>query len=210
MKENIKALWDEVYRYKTADQLSWTQPIPQTSLNFINSFNLSKNAGIIDIGGGDSKLVDCLLADGYRNITVLDISETALEKAQKRLGKKGKQVKWIVSDVTEFQPEGIYDIWHDRAVFHFLTTRHQIAAYQDIAIRAIANYMIIGTFSENGPRQWSGLPVKPYSENELQSLFNSNFKKIRCINEDHVTPFQTKQNFLFCSFQKFYQPVLIL
>ncbi|WP_394772448.1 class I SAM-dependent methyltransferase [Mucilaginibacter sp.] len=202
MKENIKALWDEVYRHKTADQLSWTQPIPQTSLNFINSFNLSKNASIIDIGGGDSKLVDCLLADGYLNITVLDISEAALEKAQKRLGGKGKQVKWIVSDVTEFKPVDKYDIWHDRAAFHFSTTQQQVAAYLHVAAGAIANYMIIGTFSENGPQQCSGLAVKQYSENNLQNLFDSDFKKIRCINENHVTPFQTKQNFLFCSFQK--------
>ncbi|PAW95387.1 SAM-dependent methyltransferase [Mucilaginibacter sp. MD40] len=202
MKENKKAHWDQVYRNKTEEQLSWTQFIPRTSLNFINSCNVSRNARIIDVGGGDSNLVDFLLADGYRNITVLDISEAALEKAKKRLGRKCKQVKWIVSDVTEFQPANQYDIWHDRATFHFLTTQHQVSAYLHIAAGAIANYMIIGTFSENGPQQCSGLPVKQYSEKELQSRFDNGFRKIRCVNEDHLTPSQTKQNFLFCSFQK--------
>lgn len=202
MEENKKEHWERVYKTHNPDQVSWTQPIPQTSLDFIHNFNLSKSSKIIDIGGGDSKLVDYLLEEGFTNITVLDISETALEKAKKRLGNKSKQVKWIVSDITDFQPDEEYDLWHDRATFHFLTEESQISAYLNIAVKAIKQYLIIGTFSKNGPEKCSGLPVKQYTEEQLQTQLTNIFTKIRCINEDHVTPFQSKQNFLFCSFKK--------
>jgi len=202
VEENKKEHWERVYKTHNPDQVSWTQPIPQTSLDFIHNFNLSKSSKIIDIGGGDSKLVDYLLEEGFTNITVLDISETALEKAKKRLGNKSKQVKWIVSDITDFQPDEEYDLWHDRATFHFLTEESQISAYLNIAVKAIKQYLIIGTFSKNGPEKCSGLPVKQYTEEQLQTQLTNIFTKIRCINEDHVTPFQSKQNFLFCSFKK--------
>jgi hypothetical protein len=202
MKENKKAHWEHVYQTKTPDQVSWTQPVPQTSLDFIHGFNLSKSSKIIDIGGGDSKLVDNLLQEGFEDITVLDISAVALEKAQVRLGKESKKVKWIVSDIIDFKPMDYYDLWHDRATFHFLTEENQVTAYLNIAERAIANYLVIGTFSENGPEKCSGLPIKQYTEEQLQNQLNKDFKKIRCITEDHVTPFQTRQNFLFCSFKK--------
>jgi SAM-dependent methyltransferase len=202
MEENKKAHWDKVYHTHNPDQVSWTQPVPQTSLDFIHSFHLSKTSKIIDIGGGDSKLVDYLLQEGYRDITVLDISEAALAKAQTRLGIKNKQVKWIVSDIVDFKPKEHYDLWHDRAAFHFLTGENQVATYLEIASKAVDNYLVIGTFSENGPEKCSGLPIKQYSEMELQNQVSRYFTKIRCISEDHVTPFQTTQNFLFCSFKK--------
>ena len=202
MKENKKAHWENVYATKNPDQVSWTQDIPQTSLNFINSFHLPRTAKIIDIGGGDSKLVDYLLEEGYEDITVLDISATALEKAQSRLGNKSKQVKWIVSDITEFKPHETYDVWHDRATFHFLTTESQIGIYLNIAQKAISRYMVIGTFSENGPETCSGLPIKQYSESQLEDELSNYFTRIRCVNEDHITPFKTIQNFLFCSFKR--------
>ncbi|SHM74733.1 class I SAM-dependent methyltransferase [Mucilaginibacter sp. OK098] len=202
MKENKKAHWEKVYKTQSAQQVSWTQPIPQTSLDFIHAFNLPKNAKIIDIGGGDSKLVDYLLQEGFTNITVLDISAAALIKAKKRLGKKSKAVNWIISDIIDFQPEDHYDLWHDRATFHFLTQEKQIDQYLAIAHGAINNYMIISTFSENGPEKCSGLPVKQYSEMQLKNQLNKHFEKIRCINEDHLTPFHTTQSFLFCSFKK--------
>lgn len=202
MKENNKAHWEQVYQSKEPEQVSWTQNIPQTSLNFIHGFNLAKDASIIDIGGGDSKLVDFLLQEGYQNITVLDISEAALNKAKVRLGAKADNVKWIVSDITEFQPNEHYDLWHDRATFHFLTTPQQISAYLNIAANAVEQYLVVGTFSENGPEKCSGLPVKQYSETELQKALAKDFQKIKCITEDHPTPFNTLQNFVFCSFGK--------
>src|SRR6476469_6582079 len=125
--------WERIYGTKNPDQLRWTQQIPKTSLDFIHSFGLSKTAKIIDIGGGDSKLVDYLLDEGFENITVLDISAEALDKAKKRLGDKSVKVNWVVSDITEFKPNTTYDVWHDRATFHFLTTSKQIAQYMNIA-----------------------------------------------------------------------------
>lgn len=197
-----KKHWETVYTTKTADEVSWTQNVPQTSLDFIHSFNLSKNAKIIDVGGGDSKLVDFLLAEGYEDISVLDISEAALERAKQRLGPKAKSVKWIVSDITDFQPLESYDVWHDRATFHFLTTTEQIASYLSVVSRGVSGYVTIGTFSDKGPKKCSGLDIKQYTEGELQQQLSKSFSKIRCITEDHVTPFNTTQNFLFCSFKK--------
>ncbi|MEO7215203.1 class I SAM-dependent methyltransferase [Mucilaginibacter sp.] len=202
MKDNQKAHWENVYSNKTSEEVSWTQAVPQTSLDFIHGFKLSKSSSIIDIGGGDSKLVDFLLQEGFQNITVLDISEAAINKAKARLGEQSKLVKWVVSDITEFKTDEHFDLWHDRATFHFLTRESQVAAYLKIAGDAISSYMVVGTFSENGPEKCSGLPIKQYTEDQLRSRLQKDFEKIRCINEDHITPFQTKQNFLFCSFKK--------
>ena len=197
-----KAHWDNVYSNKTRDQLSWTQVVPQASLDFIHAFQLSKNASIIDIGGGDSNLVNYLLQEGFKNITVLDISSAAIERAKARLGYKSKYVQWVVSDITEFKTDNHFDLWHDRATFHFLTSKTKIAAYIQIAGEVVNSYMVVGTFSENGPDKCSGLPIKQYSEVQLQSQLEKEFKKVKCIREDHITPFNTKQNFLFCSFEK--------
>jgi len=202
MQETTKNHWEKVYETKQPNEVSWTQEVPETSLEFIHSFDLPKTAKIIDVGGGDSKLVDFLLEEGYENITVLDISSKALERAKIRLGDKASRVTWVASDVTEFQTDTTYDIWHDRATFHFLTTTKQISQYLNIASKAVGGYLTIGTFSENGPSKCSGLEIKQYSESELQKQLAEGFDKIRCIAEDHTTPFNTKQNFLFCSFRK--------
>ncbi|MES2478601.1 MAG: class I SAM-dependent methyltransferase [Bacteroidota bacterium] len=202
MNNTTQTHWDTVYKTKAPDQVSWTQEIPKTSLDFIHSFGLSKTAKIIDIGGGDSKLVDYLLEEGFENITVLDISAEALDKAKKRLGDKSVKVNWVVSDITEFKPNTTYDVWHDRATFHFLTTSNQIAQYMEIARNAVAGYLTIGTFSENGPEKCSGLQIKQYSEEKLSAELENGFDKLRCITEDHTTPFDTTQNFLFCSFKR--------
>jgi SAM-dependent methyltransferase len=194
--------WDIVYQTKNPDQVSWTQAVPQTSLDFIHSFGISKKAKLIDIGGGDSKLVDYLLEEGYENITVLDISAKALEKTKKRLGNKAKKVKWVVSDITTFQPDTTFDVWHDRATFHFLTTEVQVAKYMETARKAVSGYLTIGTFSNNGPEKCSGLPIKQYTEAALAHVLENGFNKLRCITEDHITPFDTAQNFLFCSFKR--------
>jgi hypothetical protein len=197
-----KRHWEQVYCTKLPEQVSWTQTVPKTSLDFIHEFSLPKHASIIDIGGGDSRLVDYLLEEGFSDITVLDIAEHALEKAQTRLGEKSNRVRWIVSDITEFKPTRHYDLWHDRATFHFLTTPEQIATYIAIAGCATDHYLVIGTFSENGPNKCSGLSVKQYSENDLQQTLAGNFKKIECVTEDHITPLNKLQNFTFCSFEK--------
>jgi len=202
MKTNRKNHWETVYETKNPDQVSWTQETPKTSLEYIHSFGLNKDAKIIDIGGGDSKLVDHLLHAGFKNITVLDISEKALEKAKKRLGEKAKNVNWIVSDITTFVPETSFDVWHDRAVFHFLTTPEDIEKYVTIVTKTVTGYLIMGTFSENGPTKCSGLEIKQYNEEKLTTVFKKEFKKTACIIEDHKTPFDTIQNFLFCSFKK--------
>ncbi|WP_034058382.1 class I SAM-dependent methyltransferase [Lacinutrix jangbogonensis] len=196
-----KKHWETVYETKNPDQVSWTQQTPKTSLKFIKSFGIKKTASIIDIGGGDSKLVDNLLAEGFTNITVLDISAQALEKAKKRLGEKANQVHWIVCDITEFEPNTTFDVWHDRAAFHFLTTDTQIKKYIKTARASVSGFLTIGTFSENGPEKCSGLKIKQYNEEELALKFKDGFDKIKCVTEDHLTPFNTTQNFLFCSFK---------
>lgn len=197
-----KTHWETVYHTKSPDQVSWTQEIPKTSLKLIETCKLEKTAKIIDIGGGDSKLVDFLIHAGYENISVLDISAKALEKAQKRLGSQADKITWIVCDVLEFEPSTKYDLWHDRAAFHFLTAPEQIAKYIETASRHVQNYAILGTFSESGPKKCSGLPIEQYSEEKISAAFRPGFEKIRCQTEVHETPLGTKQHFLFCSFKK--------
>jgi SAM-dependent methyltransferase len=202
MDTKNKEHWEAVYQTKGPEEVSWTQEIPKTSLNFIHSFNLNKSAKIIDIGGGDSKLVDFLLDEGFENISVLDISAKALEKAKLRLGNRSEKVNWIVSDILDFKPDTTFDVWHDRAAFHFLTTKEQVEKYIEIAQSAVSGYLTIGTFSENGPKKCSGLDIKQYSEETLHAVLKNRFEKLHCIYEDHKTPFNTTQNFLFCSFKR--------
>lgn len=199
-----KEHWEKIYSTKKPDEVSWTQENPATSLEFIHSFHLPKEASIIDIGAGDSKLVDRLLNEGFEDITVLDISEHALARARERLGEKADKVTWIVSDVTEFSSDKSYDVWHDRATFHFLITEEQIGQYLERARKNIkrTGYLTIGTFSDKGPKKCSGLDVKQYSEETLEAQLSDGFRKIKCVTEDHRTPFNTFQNFLFCSFRK--------
>jgi len=202
MEKTTQNHWDTVYKTKGPNQVSWTQEIPKTSLDFIHSFGLTKTAKIIDIGGGDSKLVDYLLDEGFENITVLDISTQALDKAKKRLGDKAQKINWVVSDITEFQPDTTFDVWHDRATFHFLTTGEQVSKYLDTARNSVSGFLTIGTFSDNGPEKCSGLQTKQYSEEKLTAELQNGFDKLRCLTEDHTTPFDTTQNFLFCSFKR--------
>ena len=202
MKLDRKKHWETVYETKNPDQVSWTQETPKTSLEFIHSFGLKKTAKIIDIGGGNSKLVDYLLDEGFENVTVLDISAKSLEKAKERLGEKANKVNWIVSDITEFEPNMTFDVWHDRATFHFLTKTEEIKKYLKTARKSVNGFLTIGTFSKNGPKKCSGLEIKQYNEDELTLEFKNGFDKINCVTEDHITPFNTTQNFLFCSFEK--------
>lgn len=200
--DEYKQHWETVYQTKQANEVSWTQETPQTSLDFIRSLNLPKSASIIDIGGGDSKLVDFLLDEGYENLTVLDISATALERAKARLGEHAEKVNWIVADITDFRPDKTYDLWHDRAAFHFLTENEKIEKYLNIVHAAVTGFLLIGTFSEDGPKKCSGLEIKQYSGTSLENLFKRDFTKIACKTKDHTTPFNTIQNFTFCSFKR--------
>ena len=199
-----KSHWEKVFTTKQVNEVSWYQQTPKQSLEFVEQLALPKTAEIIDIGGGDSFFVDHLLQMGFTNITVLDISEAAIKKAQQRLGNKATLVKWVVSDILDFKSDAQFDCWHDRAAFHFLTTAEEIESYLAIAQQHIkpAGKLIIGTFSTEGPEKCSGLPVKQYNENILTSTLQKWFEKIKCITTDHITPFKTIQNFLFCSFQK--------
>jgi cyclopropane fatty-acyl-phospholipid synthase-like methyltransferase len=196
-----KTHWEKVYETKSPKEVSWTQEIPETSLRLIREANVPKDAAIIDIGGGDSKLVDFLLQEGFTNLTVLDISENSLERAKKRLKEKAEMVQWIVSDINEFNPTKKYAIWHDRAVFHFVTEEENIKRYVEIVSKYTTDHFIIGTFSENGPLKCSGLDIKQYNQEKLFHLFGHTFDLTSCFTEDHKTPFDTIQNFIFASFK---------
>ncbi len=199
-----KKHWENIYNTKQVDEVSWYQPTPQTSLDYITSNATSLTAKIIDVGGGDSFLVDHLLDLGYTDITVVDISAKAIERAKARLNEKASKVKWIVADAADFTPNEQYDIWHDRAAFHFLTDENDIVNYRNTAANAINKNgsMIIGTFSIDGPFKCSGIEIKQYSEESLTSCFEENFSLTEAVNYNHPTPFNTTQNFVFCSFKR--------
>jgi len=200
-----KQHWEKIYAKKELREVSWFQSVPETSLAFLEKFQLPLTAKIIDIGGGDCLFVDHLLARGYQNITVLDISEAAIGRAKKRLGSLADKVHWIIADASHFQPEETYDFWHDRAAFHFLTEENEINNYLLTAQRSIHQngILVIGTFSEQGPTKCSGIEIKQYSENSMTERLKQFFKKIQCIYVDHKTPMETIQNFIFCSFRKY-------
>ncbi|NWJ50648.1 MAG: class I SAM-dependent methyltransferase [Bacteroidetes bacterium] len=199
-----KRHWENIYQTKNLKEVSWFQPTPATSLDFFKQFNVPATAKIIDIGGGDSLLVDHLLDLGYLNITVLDISDIALDKAKQRLGERALKVKWIVADAATFKPTEKYDFWHDRAAFHFLTQEQEIENYLDTIQKSIkpSGILVIGTFSEQGPKKCSGIEIKQYSETSMTDRLKKYFEKIKCITVDHKTPSDTIQNFVFCSFRK--------
>ena len=199
-----KKHWENIYQTKELKDVSWFQPTPETSLDFFNQFNVPTTAKVIDIGGGDSFLVDHLLDLGYQDISVLDISAAAIDRAKQRLGEKAKNVKWIVADAATFKPTEKYDFWHDRAAFHFLTDEQEISNYLQTAQANInqSGILVIGTFSEQGPKKCSGIEIKQYSETTMTDQLKNLFEKIKCVTVDHETPFDTIQNFVFCSFRK--------
>jgi len=199
-----KSHWDNIYTTKDLENCSWYQPDPVTSLELIERSGVSKSAKIIDIGGGDSYLADRLLEKGYTDITVLDISEVALFRAKERLEDQSGKVKWIVGDATQYTLTEKYDLWHDRAAFHFLTDLNDVNSYAATAKKALRDggILVVGTFSENGPKKCSGIKIEQYSQEDLSNAFPDGFKRIGCINVDHLTPFNTTQNFTFCSFRK--------
>ena len=204
MKKYLEDHWQNVYDKKNENEVSWYQKSPKLSLEFVKSLNLSLDAEIIEIGAGESRLVDNLLEMGFVNLSVLDISSKSIEKTKKRLGLKSKLVNWIVSDINNFNPTKKYDLWHDRAAFHFLKDSVEIDNYVKLVKSSLHNQgdLIIATFSENGPLKCSGLEVSRYSENSISDLFNDDFELIKSQKSIHKTPFSTSQEFLFSKFKK--------
>ena len=199
-----KTYWETVYQKKQFEDVSWFEETPTTSIAFFEKLKLPKSAKIIDIGGGESRFVDYLLDNGFKNVTVLDISATAIDKKKRALGDKAQSVKWVVSDVVDFQPTEQYDFWHDRATFHFLTQQSDIEKYVATIQQFVKRKgtLILSTFSENGPTKCSGLDIKQYSEKTLSERVEAFFTKVKCVVVDHITPFATVQNFIFCTFKR--------
>lgn len=201
---NRKAHWENIFSSKEHDEVSWFQTKPENSLRFFSDNKIPKNAGIIDVGGGDSFLAEHLLLLDYENISVVDVSENALKRAKERIGEKASEISWIVSDITQFSSRKSFDVWHDRAVFHFLTGEDERLNY----LEALMNYttknalFFIGTFSKSGPQKCSGIPITQYDVADLVAFFGGHFDLLDSYQENHLTPFDTTQHFTFCTFQK--------
>ena len=193
--------WDRVYASKKADEVSWFQPQAEQSLRLIRATGLNEQAQILDVGGGASVLVDDLIRHGYQNLTVLDLSPTALQVARERLGEQAQRVRWIEGDITKMQgPAKTYDIWHDRAVFHFLTEPKQREAYVDAVLHSVkkGGHVMVATFASDGPERCSGLPVMRYEAEGLHADFGAHFELLHHEKDEHRTPGGRIQNFLYC------------
>lgn len=197
-----QAHWQNVYTSKGEKEVSWFQDRPTISLEFIAAAKVQPNAAIIDIGGGASRLVDALLDDGYSNLTVLDLSEAALASSRARIGPRAEAVKWMAADVTTWQPSGQYDVWHDRAAFHFLTEETDRQAYVSRLKTALRDggQAIIGTFALDGPERCSGLPVTRYDAAGLEAVLGPRFRLLESRKEEHQTPWGASQIFQFSRF----------
>lgn len=196
-----KEHWEKVYQTKQPEAVSWFQEHATRSLDLILSTEASLESQIIDVGGGASTLVDDLLGCGFKNLSVLDLSASALEVARKRLGIAGDSVRWLVGDICSVDmPEQAYDIWHDRAVFHFLTTPADRAAYVRQVMKSVkpGGHVIVATFAPNGPEQCSGLPVARYAPGELHQEFGPSFELLEHKSEEHKTPWGSVQHFVYC------------
>jgi 2-polyprenyl-3-methyl-5-hydroxy-6-metoxy-1,4-benzoquinol methylase len=193
--------WEQVYSSKSTTAVSWFQQHAEQSLRLILDTGVAPTAAMIDVGGGASTLVDDLLMKGYSDISVLDLSRAALQAAQARLGDTASRVRWLEGDITEIElPFHAYDVWHDRAVFHFLTDAEQRQAYVRAVLHAVkpGGHVIVSTFAEDGPLQCSGLPVMRYSADQLHAEFGAPFELLRHEQETHHTPFGSTQQFVYC------------
>lgn len=198
---NTEKHWEHIYRSKAPNAVSWYRQHLETSLALIQKVAPQRSASIIDVGAGEATLVDDLLAAGYQNATVLDVSQTAIEVTKSRLGARAEQVHWIVADILTCDfASNAYDIWHDRAVFHFLTANEQRAAYVRQVARAVkpGGHVLVGTFGPDGPKTCSGLDVVRYDPESLHAEFGVRFQMMDSVKEMHDTPFGTTQQFLYC------------
>ncbi len=198
------AHWENVYATKGEDEVSWFQENPAPSLELIATAGLTPEAAIIDIGGGASRLVDGLLARGFQNVTVLDLSQSALGVAKARLGHAANRVRWVAADVTTWEPPHTYDLWHDRAAFHFLTEDAARSAYVDRLKKALkpAGHVVIGTFAPDGPERCSGLPITRHDAVSLAATLGAEFELIDSRRQEHVTPWGRTQQFQFSIFRR--------
>jgi len=196
--------WENVYRTKGDRDVSWFEESPRVSLELIRATGVKTNASIIDIGGGASRLVDALLDEGFADITVLDLSEQALATSRSRLGARGAKVKWLAADVTAWEPSQTYDVWHDRAAFHFLTDAKDRAAYAERVLRAVrpGGHVIIGTFAPEGPQRCSGLPVVRHDAGSLGKVLGPSFALVESRSHAHQTPAAAIQLFQFSRFRR--------
>ncbi len=200
-----KEHWENVYATKSQDQMSWYHDHLDNSLELIIQTSVGKDPAIIDVGGGSSTLVDDLLDRGFADVSVLDISGAAIAKSKERLGASAQVVNWIVSDITEADlPDDRFDVWHDRAVFHFLTYPDDRRKYVDLVMRALKpnGHLIVAAFGLEGPQKCSGLDVVRYSSETMQGEFGEQFQLIQSLDETHNTPFGTTQEFIYCYFKK--------
>jgi 2-polyprenyl-3-methyl-5-hydroxy-6-metoxy-1,4-benzoquinol methylase len=198
---DVRTHWDKIYRTKAPDQVSWYRPHLEISAALVKRAAGDRTSSIIDVGGGESTLVDDLLEQGFQNITVLDVSEAAIDVNKARLGGRARGVHWVVADITEVELEpGAYDVWHDRAVFHFLTAQEQRTAYVQQVSQSVkpGGYVIVSTFGPEGPTKCSGLDVVRYDADSLHNEFGARFRLVESSKEVHQTPFGTTQQFLYC------------
>lgn len=197
-----KEHWEKVYSTRKPNEVGWYQAYPEIPLRLIGATGIAKNAAIIDVGGGASNLVDALLENAYGDVTVLDISAAALEATRTRLGAASEQVKWLVADITRFVPEQQYALWHDRAVFHFLTDATARRKYMEAARAALppGGHLIMATFALDGPPQCSGLDVVRYSAESLRQEVGEGFALAESFGGLHITPSLGKQSYTFCRF----------
>lgn len=202
-----KSHWEAIHEKRRAAEVSWYQAHPEYSLSLIEASGVGRNAGIIDIGGGSSTLADHLLAAGYRNVTVLDIARSGIDHARARLGAQSRKVTWLVQDVTDFTPEWQFDIWHDRAVFHYLTSEADRMHYIQSLGTALkpGGQAIIATFSENGPMACSGLDVMRYTPESLDHAIGQSFYLSESLVEEYRTPDGGIQQFIYCRFRRQHQ-----
>jgi len=204
VNEAADAHWDSVYRSKDEAQVSWYQAEPQPSLDAIDRFGARSDQSFIDIGGGASSLVDSLLGRGWTDLSVLDLAESALAVARNRIGNASSRVDWICADVTDWRPSRQWEVWHDRAVFHFLTGVEQRRAYKEALARGLSEdgLFLIATFALDGPDKCSGLPVQRYDAPGLQAEFEASYALLDNWREVHTTPWGSTQNFTWCAFRK--------
>jgi trans-aconitate methyltransferase len=196
--------WQNVYVSKRENEVSWFQQTPAASLELIGRTGATPASAIIDIGGGASRLVDALIERGFRHVTVLDLSAAALDTAKARLGDKASNVQWIATDVTTWQPPQSYDIWHDRAAFHFLTDERDRAAYVACLAKAVGpgGHAMIATFAPDGPERCSGLPVMRYDAESLAAVLGGSFRLVTSRRHEHTTPWGATQRFQFSLFRR--------
>jgi SAM-dependent methyltransferase len=204
MRQSRRAYWEGIYTNKSEREVSWFQENPAASLELIAPLGVTAASAIIDIGGGSSRLVDNLVQRGFEDVTVLDFSEAALEAAKARLGRDAAHVHWVVADVTTWEPLKTYEIWHDRAAFHFLTEERERSAYVDRLARALkaGGYAIIATFALDGPERCSGLPVVRYDPASLGKTLGRAFELVDTRRHTHATPWGTEQLFQFSVFRR--------